>query len=296
MITLKKVGHLAMRVLNPERGARFYSDILGFDISGRANGVVFLRCGSDHHCMILYPVDHRSAEDTPVPQEPGLHHIAFEVGSRKELEQAGDFLRSHGVMVVSGPGRCEELGVADTLRFLDPEGRCVELYANMEQIRGGYASPCEIRPRKLSHFNLTSQNWKETSKFYIDRLGMKVSDWIEGVGVFMRCAPEYHSLVFMRAKENKVHHCMYEVENYEVFMRAVAIMKERSVSIVNGPGRHGPGRALYLYCQDSEGNTFELGCEEQQIHDEDQWTPRVLRMEDARVNLWEGRVPEALRQ
>jgi hypothetical protein len=106
-------------------------------------------------------------------------------------------------------------------------------------------------------------------------LGMKVSDWIKDVGVFMRCAPEYHSLVFMRA---------------------VAIMKERGVVIINGPGRHGTGRALYLYCQDSEGNTFELGCEEQQIHDEDQWRPRMLRMDDARVNLWEGQGPEALRQ
>lgn len=66
--------------------------------------------------------------------------------------------------------------------------------------------------------------------------------------------------------------------------------------IVRGPGRHGPGRALYLYCRDSEGNTFELGCEEQRIHDQDHWTPRVFTMKDAGINLWEGRVPEALLQ
>ncbi len=296
MITLKRVGHIAMRVPEPERGARFYTETLGFEISGRADGIVFLRCGADHHCTVFYPVNHRSLWDTHIPQEPGLHHIAFEVGSREELEKASEVLRSRGVAIVAGPGKCEELGVEETLRFLDPEGRCVELYCNMKQIRDAGGSQSEIRPKKLSHFNLTSKRWEETSQFYVDLLGMKVSDWIKDGAVFMRCAPEYHSLVFMRAKENTVHHCMYEVENYDAFLRAVAIMRERNVPIVNGPGRHGPGRALYLYCKDSEGNTFELGCEEQQIHDEDRWTPRVLTMEDARVNLWEGRVPEALRQ
>ena len=86
------------------------------------------------------------------------------------------------------------------------------------------------------------------------------------------------------------------VESYDVLMRAVEMMRERGVPIVRGPGRHGPGRALYLYCRDSEGNTFELGCEEQQIHDEDRWTPRVFAMEEARVNLWQGRVPQVLLQ
>ncbi len=126
----------------------------------------------------------------------------------------------------------------------------------MEQIHDTSPSRSEIQPKKLSHFNLASRNWEETSKFYIDLLGMKISDWIKDVGVFMRCAPEYHSLVFTRAKENKVNHCMYEVEGYDMLMRAVEIMRERGVPIVYGPGRHGPGCALYLYCQDSEGNTF----------------------------------------
>jgi catechol-2,3-dioxygenase len=296
MSILTKVGHIAMRVPEPARAAKFYTETLGFDLSGQADGVMYLRCGADHHCTVFYPVNHSSPWDVHIPQEPGLHHIAFEVSSQEELTKAAELLRSRGVTIVAGPGKCEELGVEKTLRFLDPEGRCVELYCNMEQIRDTGGSRSEIRPKKLSHFNLTSKRWEETSQFYIDLLGMKVSDWIKDGAVFMRCAPEYHSLVFMRAKENTVNHCMYEVENYDAFMRAVAIMKERGVSIVNGPGRHGPGRALYLYCKDSEGNTFELGCEEQQIHDEDRWTPRVLTMEDARINLWEGRVPEALRQ
>jgi catechol 2,3-dioxygenase-like lactoylglutathione lyase family enzyme len=296
MITLKKVGHIAMRVPDPARAAKFYAETLGFDLSGQADGVMYLRCGADHHCAVFYPVQHGSPWAEHIPQTPGLHHIAFEVGNREELDKAAEVLRRQGVTIVAGPGKCEELGVEHVLRFLDPEGRCVELYCGMEQLHDGNRSLSPIRPKKLSHFNLTSKNWEETSKFYLDILGFKVSDWIKDVGVFMRCAPEYHSLVFMRAKDNAVNHCMYEVDGYAAFMRAAEIIHERTVQIVNGPGRHGPGRALYLYCKDSEGNTFELGCEEQQIHDEDHWTPRVLLMEDARINLWEGRVPEALRQ
>ena len=87
---------------------------------------------------------------------------------------------------------------------------------------------------------------------------MKVSDWIRDCAVFMRCVPEYHSLLFTRAQKNRVNHCMYEVRSYEVLRRAAEIMRERGVPIVHGPGRHGPGRALSLYCQDAEGNPFTL--------------------------------------
>jgi len=296
MIRLKKVGHIAMRVPDPERGARFYSEILGFEVSGRADGVAFLRCGVDHHSTVFYPIDHSSPWDVHIPRRAGLHHFAFEVEGREDLEKAADFLRSRGVTIASGPGRCEELGVEETLRFLDPEGRCVELYCGMERAQESSPPKSEIRPKRLSHFNFYSQKWEESSKFYVDLLGMKVSDWIKDCGVFMRCTPDYHSLVFMQAKENGLNHCMYEVESYDVFMRAVEVMRERGVPIMRGPGRHGPGRALYLYCKDSEGNVFELGCEEQQIHDEDRWTPRVFAMEEAGVNLWQGRVPQALLQ
>ena len=94
MIKINKVGHIAMRVPDPERGARFYSEILGFDVSGRVNGVVFLRCGADPHNTVFYPLDHSSPGEAHFSQEPGLHHLAFEVESREELAKAADLLRS----------------------------------------------------------------------------------------------------------------------------------------------------------------------------------------------------------
>ena len=297
MIKLKKPGHIAMRVPDPERGARFYSDILGLDVSGRKNGVVFLRCGADHHSTVFYPVDHSSSWDAHIPQEPGLHHMAFEVESREELEKAADFLRSRGVPITSGPGNCEELGVEETLRFLDPEQRCVELYCGMEQIQDSGPAKSEIRPQRFSHFNLYSKTWQESGKFYVDLLGMKVSDWIQDFAVFLRCGdPVYHSLAFMQSTECRVNHFMYELENYDVFMRALKIVRQRGVPILSGPGRHGPGRALYLFCRDSEGHVLELGCEEQRIHDQDHWTPRVLPKKESGQNLWEGPVPRELLQ
>ena len=63
-----KLGHVGMYVKDLERSARFYTDILGFQVSDAIapgelpGGAVFLRCATDHHA-IANPV---AGQDTTV--------------------------------------------------------------------------------------------------------------------------------------------------------------------------------------------------------------------------------------
>ena len=130
-VRVKKLGHVVFTVSDVERTTRFWTEILGFKVSDRnERGMVFLRCGADHHTVALAPA---SEKGTPNRKgQVGFDHCAFEVGSVAELFRIRDFLRAKGVPIVfegrRGPG-CNP-GV----EFLDPDGFVIELYASMDQI------------------------------------------------------------------------------------------------------------------------------------------------------------------
>jgi catechol-2,3-dioxygenase len=80
-----KLGHVVLNVRDVERSARFYTEVLGFQISDVypeemvSGGMVFLRCNPDHHGIAL--VGSMKAEAANVE----LNHIAFEVATLDEV-------------------------------------------------------------------------------------------------------------------------------------------------------------------------------------------------------------------
>ena len=106
-IKVKKLGHVVFTVSDIERTTKFWTEIMGFQVSDRnERGMVFLRNASDHHTVALAPAESR---DEPRRQgQPGFHHCALEVSSVSELFKIREFLREHGVPIVyegrRGPG------------------------------------------------------------------------------------------------------------------------------------------------------------------------------------------------
>ena len=94
-----RLGHVVINVHDVERSARFYSEVLGFQISDVypeemvPGGMVFLRFNPDHHGIEL--VGSMKAEAANVE----LNHIAFEVATLDEVIRARDHLRRHGVKI-----------------------------------------------------------------------------------------------------------------------------------------------------------------------------------------------------
>ena len=130
-VKVKKLGHVVFHVSDIERSTRFWTEIMGFEVSDRnEHGMVFLRNGSDHHTIGLTPA--KEKVDLPNRDQVGFDHCALEVGSVSELFKVREFLRAKGVKIVyegrRGPG-CNP-GV----EFLDPDGFNIELYACMDQI------------------------------------------------------------------------------------------------------------------------------------------------------------------
>jgi catechol 2,3-dioxygenase-like lactoylglutathione lyase family enzyme len=135
-----KLGHVVLNVRDVERSARFYTEILGFQISDVypeemvPGGMVFLRCNPDHHGIALVGSLHEEAPNIE------LNHLAFEVANLDEVVHARDHLRRHGIEI-DFEGR-RRAGCQLAVEFRDPDNHRLEIYWGIDQI----GSDGQVRP------------------------------------------------------------------------------------------------------------------------------------------------------
>lgn len=139
---IAKIGHVALYVQDLERSTRFYTEVLGFNVSDvygdnmMPGGAVFLRCNTDHHGIALF----RAGSEPGAAS--GQHHMAFEVATLDEVVRARNHLRAHDVPV-DFEGR-RRAGVQIAVEFRDPDGHHLEIYWGIDQFGSdGAARPPE---------------------------------------------------------------------------------------------------------------------------------------------------------
>jgi catechol 2,3-dioxygenase len=136
---LRKLGHVVLNVSDLEASVRFYTEMLGLQVSDRypdtmvPGGMVFMRVNTDHHGVALVggasPLDKTS-----------LNHFAFEVGSPDEVFRARAWLRKQGVPI-HFEGR-RRAGCQLAVEFRDPDGNNLEIYWGIDQV----GSDGHVRP------------------------------------------------------------------------------------------------------------------------------------------------------
>ena len=129
-IKVNKIGHMVYEVSDVERSARFWTEVMGFEESDRNDiGMVFFRCGPDHHAIGLKPGKTKRRPDAGAGLN--VEHLAFEVDNADVLLKAREYLKQNDIAVVF-EGR-KGAGSNISLHFLDPDGYEFELYCHMDQ-------------------------------------------------------------------------------------------------------------------------------------------------------------------
>jgi len=139
-----KLGHIVINCADLERSLKFYTEVMGFEVSDiypsdmAPGGMAFLRCGPDHHTIALVG----SMEQGKPNRNFELNHIAFEVATLDEVLRARDHLEKHGVKL-DFEGR-RRAGVQIAVEFRDPDNHRLEIFWGLDQLAPGETA----RPRE----------------------------------------------------------------------------------------------------------------------------------------------------
>jgi catechol 2,3-dioxygenase len=123
------IGHVHLKVSDLERSVKFYSEMLGFQLTARlGKHAAFLSAGGYHHHIGLNTWE--SAGGPPPPAgATGLYHFAILMPDRKELARALSRLIEAGWEIDGA----SDHGVSEAIYLRDPDENGIELYTDRPQ-------------------------------------------------------------------------------------------------------------------------------------------------------------------
>ncbi len=250
-----RASHVVITSRDLGASRAFYVDMLGLIVSDEDANTLYLRGLEEacHHSLVIK----RAAE-------PVCERVGMRVYAESDLDAASEFLARRSI-----PYRFVEVPhQGKTLHFKDASGAPIELCARMDvkprlvvafdQFRAG-------APHRLDHFQILTPDLQAVCDFYT-AMGFRLSEFvaIDGtddlVFAFLQRKGNPHDIVFANGGGPRLHHFAYTVPDASHIIHAcdVAGRMGFSKNVEYGPGRHGPGHALFVYFRDPDGHRVEL--------------------------------------
>lgn len=154
---VSKVGPVSIFVADIDASERFYVDLLGLkkteEVTYHGHRCVYLRAGTDHHCVALIPIALR--DRLGLDRTTSLLSFGVEMGSYAQLRNAMTFLRQKGVRFTEAIPADLHPGIEYAAYAIADDGHLIQLYFGMEQI--GW----DGRPRPAASRRKIAAPWPE---------------------------------------------------------------------------------------------------------------------------------------
>ncbi len=241
---IARLDHVCLRVADVAEATERWR--LQFGLTERAPGV--LACDDEPRALEL------------VQGEPGFDHVAYELAG--SLEDAAAHL--------AGLGVAHE--VTDHIELADLEGNAIHLlpYSEPESRLVAHARPAGLQPvghpRKLGHVNFLTARVGEQKDFYVDVLGMRLTDWLGDGGVWLHVGSDHHVMALVDKGYSHFHHLAFDVVDIGQMRMALDHLGRHGRWLGWGPARHGVGGNIASYVRIVEEECFvELYCDMEQL-------------------------------
>jgi catechol 2,3-dioxygenase len=130
------IGHVHLRVSDLDRAERFYSTVLGFEVTARyGDSAVFMSAGGYHHHLGLNTWQSKNGPPAD-PRSPGLFHFAILYPDRASLARATKRVLDSGIAIDG----VADHGVSEAIYLHDPDGNGIELYRDRPRGEWPYAA------------------------------------------------------------------------------------------------------------------------------------------------------------
>lgn len=271
MIKVTDVAYVRFRAPDLDQAETFLTDF-GLVRSARTDTALYMR-GTDgtHHLHVTEL------------GEPGFVGIALQAASAADLATLAGSDGASAVEAIPGPGGGQRV------RLTDPNGIAIEVVHGIEtltplpcpprpplntgdrRVRFGARQEVEQAPahvKRLGHFVLVVNDFRETEAFYHSRFGFLNSDEIYlgerdmVMAAFMRCDRgsqhvDHHSFLAIGAGQVQLNHVAFEVQDMDDLMAGHDHLARRDYAHHWGVGRHVVGSQIYDYWRDPWGNVLE---------------------------------------
>ncbi|MGO4165657.1 VOC family protein [Novosphingobium sp. YAF33] len=121
-----KLTHVVFNAADAEACGHAVEDVLGFRVSDRTKGMVFVRCNDSHHSTAFARAGFAS-----------LNHVAFEMEDMDAVMRGIGRLRDHALVPAWGPGR-HGPGANVYAYFIAPFGPVIEFSTAVEKVPEDY--------------------------------------------------------------------------------------------------------------------------------------------------------------
>lgn len=276
---VSSLGHLAVRVRDVDTAVEEATNLIGLRVASRTADSVFLTHGSAHHSLVF--IEGRT---------DALDHICFEASDAAGLKEVRERVVRAGLPIVSDSPL--EAGSADGFAFVAHDGFTYEVCTGVESIEPPAPTP-GVGPTRLGHVTFNVPDPEASRQRLLDLLDFRVTDFVDGLGAFLRCSVDHHTVGVLDG-DGKMHHHAWEVTTIADLARLADLLQERGRQLAWGPVRHGAGHNIAAYFIDSTGAVVEMYCDMERIYNEDSFQPRTwTRDNDRWFSLWAPLRPEA---
>ena len=268
-------SHVVLTVRDLKASRLFYEEVIGLILTAEEDDALYFRGIEEaaHHSLVL-------RRD---PGAPSCARIGLRMYSEDDLAAAFDVFSEQGL----APQWVDVPHQGRTLHVTDPVGTPLEFCARMpvqprqitrfERHRGGCA-------QRIDHYQILTPYVPRALGFYLS-MGFRLSEYIapdeEQIrGVFLQRKGNPHDIVFFHGRGPRLHHFAFFSQEGGHLLKACDVAGSLGFGrgVERGPGRHGPGHAMFVYFRDPDGHRIELFNTHYQIMDIEnepvRWDPR----------------------